>query len=1126
MKLNHIKNYIVLFLLLAPLRLAAQDVRSTETKVADLLALLPADNNQLSYKLFHELLATGDEGLNMVTDQLQPNGNTKGIPARYAVSLLTFFARTPSEKAFLEKAYLAALGKSTTTEVKAYLISNLKLIGSDASVPTLSRYAGDKDLYDPAIGALVTISTQKSGEAMQNLLQGAAPNIQARLIKGLGEMKYQWALSAIVPFANGPDINTRKQALWTLALAGDEASFEVLRKQAEAAGYNSDPSEAMLAFLEYQHQMAVYGISGLVRNINQLVMANSPAPSQQCFRLASLSNLAKVDSKAATAALIMERASKDAEYRRQVLNLAQTFPWDDTTNKLWMTEFRKARGPEQAELLSLLSQVHMVDAFTRSTLIPSLSSADQQIRMTAAGEIGRRKDKKYLPTLADYLAKATNESEILQARKALLQVTDQENCSALIPKLAAAPSRNKVAMLEIFSERWATQTFDQVAGYCASKDAVTRASAFAALANVSSGPKMSVLLKMLSATTDAGEIKALQSAIISILPDASPALVNEAYQKDKVKLLPVLGFLHDNGAIRKVTTAYYDGSEQEKEAAFNTLCSWGNQDAVRTLLTIRKDPALASYHDRAFAALIGQVTKSEWPDDEKLLILREIMTVATSKHDKTAVLRAIGGLRSFLALVFVDGYLEDTVVSAAASRAAMQIALPTADAKPGLSGVVVRNTLEKVLKTLTGPDSQYDRIDITTYLEKMPHTKGFEPVFNGKDLRGWKGLVENPIARSKMTPEQLAVKQAAADAKAFQSWTVRDGAIWFSGDGDNLCTTRMYGDFEMIVDWKNSRNGDSGIYLRGTPQIQVWDSARTDVNARVGSGGLYNNQTGISTPLTYADNPVGEWNTFRITMIGDLVTVYLNGVLVVDHVKMENYWDRNLPIFPEEAIELQAHGTELGFRNIYVREIGRPVALSKAEQEEGFQLLFNGKDLNNWVGNKTDYVIEDTDLAIYPALGGHGNLYTEKEYSDFIYRFEFQLTPGANNGLGIHAPLEGDAAYVGKEIQIIDNPAPVYANLEVYQYHGSVYGVIPARREFLKPVGEWNEEEVYVKGDYIKVTLNGTVITEGDLKKASKKGTMDHKEHPGLKRHTGHIGFLGHGSVVKFRNIRIKELNR
>jgi hypothetical protein len=260
-------------------------------------------------------------------------------------------------------------------------------------------------------------------------------------------------------------------------------------------------------------------------------------------------------------------------------------------------------------------------------------------------------------------------------------------------------------------------------------------------------------------------------------------------------------------------------------------------------------------------------------------------------------------------------------------------------------------------------------------------------------------------------------------------------------------------------------------------------------------------------------------------MVGERVTVYLNGVLVVDNVVMENYWDRSIPIFAKDAIELQAHGTDLAFRNLFVKELNTSeTQLSQEEETDGFKLLFNGKDLNNWVGDKIDYVPENGMMVVSPKEGGHGNIFTEKEYSNFIIRFEFQLTPGANNGLGIHAPLEGDAAYVGKELQILDNTADIYKDLQPYQYHGSVYGIIPAKVGFLKPVGEWNYQEVIVKGDDVKITLNGTVILEGNMKEASKNGTADHKDHPGLLRHTGHIGFLGHGSDLKFRNIRIKEL--
>ncbi|REG82508.1 3-keto-disaccharide hydrolase [Algoriphagus antarcticus] len=196
----------------------------------------------------------------------------------------------------------------------------------------------------------------------------------------------------------------------------------------------------------------------------------------------------------------------------------------------------------------------------------------------------------------------------------------------------------------------------------------------------------------------------------------------------------------------------------------------------------------------------------------------------------------------------------------------------------------------------------------------------------------------------------------------------------------------------------------------------------------------------------------------------------------------------------------------------------------KSSSDAGFTELFNGENLDGWVGNKSSYRAEEGMIVIDPKGTGGGNLYTEKEYGNFILRFEFQLTPGANNGLGIHAPLEGDAAYVGKELQILDNTADKYSELQEYQFHGSVYGVLPAKRGFLNPVGEWNTEEVIVNHPHIKIILNGETILDGDYLEASKNGTLDHKDHPGLQRSSGHIGFLGHGDVVRFKNISIKEL--
>jgi hypothetical protein len=212
-----------------------------------------------------------------------------------------------------------------------------------------------------------------------------------------------------------------------------------------------------------------------------------------------------------------------------------------------------------------------------------------------------------------------------------------------------------------------------------------------------------------------------------------------------------------------------------------------------------------------------------------------------------------------------------------------------------------------------------------------------------------------------LSDAERAKVQEEANKKMFENWSVKNGQIVFSGHGANLVSVKKYKDFELIVDWRITREGDSGIYLRGTPQVQIWDTSRVEVGAQVGSGGLYNNnKDNVRNPLKVADNPVGEWNTFRITMIGENVTVYLNGERVVDNVRMDNYWDRSIPIFEEGTIELQAHGNELAFRDIYVREINTDeIGLSEEEKAEGFVSLFNGMNLDGWQGNKTDYFAEN-----------------------------------------------------------------------------------------------------------------------------------------------------------------------
>lgn len=204
--------------------------------------------------------------------------------------------------------------------------------------------------------------------------------------------------------------------------------------------------------------------------------------------------------------------------------------------------------------------------------------------------------------------------------------------------------------------------------------------------------------------------------------------------------------------------------------------------------------------------------------------------------------------------------------------------------------------------------------------------------------------------------------------------------------------------------------------------------------------------------------------------------------------------------------------------------VGAAFAAAAAENDEaGFVSIFNGKDLTGWVGDTKGYIIENGSIVCKPG----GNLFTEKEYADFSFRFEFKLTPAANNGIAIRAPMDsGNPSYTGMEVQVLDDRHADYKAIETWQAHGSVYGIVPAKRDQLKPCGEWNTEEITADGRHIKVTLNGVVIVDADLDKATENGPIDHKDHPGVKNTTGHIGFLGHGSVVEFRNLRVKDLKK
>ena len=1124
---------------------AEQDNRTTTTKIADLLSAVPAEDSSLLVKNIQETKSLGVDGLVSLIKGLSAPGEASNAKLDYAIGGLTMYASAAGREGLRKLAmqsYLKALPLLNDKQNKEFIIEQLMLVGNDEAVSGIASYLTDDFLADPAARTLVKIGSESAYKALLTALPDAKGQAAISITEALGDANYGPAAQALSEQVSSSDPKMSKVALYSLAKLGDPASLGIMQKAAEQAAYKYDYTNAVQSFELYLEKLVKNGHKDQATKAAKTIYNKAKAINQIGVRSAALKTLMAADPDLKNKYFQEALKGNDGDLRASALAFAAP-SINDATSAQWLQLLSKAGPDAQVDILNVLGQAKNKSTLAGVTrLLSSNNPAVKQAVIQAAANID---GQSVAPQLIGLLPAADQQQTALIG-KALLQLKGDNVTTEAAAALSGSrqlPATAQVALLQVLAARSANAEISTVYNALKNSDPAISSAAYKALPDMVAPKDLPQLYSLLNSATDNNAAQA-QAAVIAALN--SELNNTDGKQKDQVAgevlmqmqtapaakqamYYKILASVGGKTALKAVTAAYNSGSNTDKAAALSALSDWSGKEAIHTLLMIARQTKGSTDGQKALNGMLGLIKKTDFPAEERLLLLRDGFAVAGSTEEKQNIITAMKDAECFNTIAFAGDYLDNPQLQQAAAHTIMEVALAGT-----YQGKLVRNLLTKTMNVLTGNDSQYQKEGIRKYLEDMQAGEGYISVFNGKDLTGWKGLVEDPIKRSKMDAATLAAAQTKADAAAKESWKVMDGELHFMSHGNNLATDKQYGDFVMLVDWKiiddGKGQGDAGIYLRGAPQVQIWDTSRRNVGAQVGSGGLYNNQIHESHPLVVADNPLGEWNTFKIMMKGDRVTVYLNGVLVTDNVILENYWDRSLPIFAKEQIELQAHGSPVVYRDIYIKEIPRvePYTLSDEEQKQGYKVLFDGTNMFNWTGNTRDYFIEDGNLVVSPkpGKGSGGNLYTKEEYSDFDYRFDFKLTPGANNGLGIRAPLEGDAAYVGMELQILDNTAPIYKNLHKYQYHGSVYGTIPSKRGYLKPVGEWNHEEVIVKGPKIKVILNGTVILDGDITEARKNGAMDGKKHPGLQRTTGHIGFLGHGSTVYFRNIRIKDLSK
>jgi len=1128
-----IKKIYLIPLAVALLQNMVQAQNTKDTKIAAVLAQMPANNAGFFNNNASNVASLGEDGYATLIEGLTAPGKGNNASIEYTVGGFTAYA-SQTGKEDLRKmsvnAYIKALQKLTDKQNKSFIISQFDIVGKDDAIACLQPYLTDNDLADPAARALVKINTPASKAALLNALRKTNGAAKLFIIEALGDSRFKNAAAPLNTLATGNDASVTKVALYALAYIAAPSSEPVIAAAAKKSGYKYESTNATKSYLIYAEQLAKNGNALLAKKIANNLAVKTTIPVN--VRANALQLLVKTTPNPQQL-LLNASGDADPKYRAAALRLALPYLTPSTIG-LWVKKLITSNDQVKVDILYMFGQSTAKSALP--AILDLAKSKDPKVKQAAINAAVNIGQEQVLGSFIKLMGQGDSDDidVITEAISHMKGATVAAQVAAAIPD---AKQSVQVALIGILDTRAANAQINTVFDQLKSKNPRTSHAAYSALAHVAVKENAPQLFTLLNETNGLDE-EAVQDALIAALSgkgdhtqevDLTLQQMASAPQNKKLLFYKILGSLGGEKALKVVTAGYDSNDAETQKAALTALAAWPNAGAAAELIKIARETKDEAAQSSALYGYLRLIEPGTNPAEQQLLLLRNAMAVAQTPEQKKQILKDMAKAKCFNTIVFAGKYLDDSDLQQQAARTVMNVTLDST-----YEGDIIKTLLNKTIQVITGRDGGKQKEAMRKYIADMKPGEGFVSLFNGTDLTGWKGLVADPIKRAAMDAKKLAAEQQKADAEARVDWKPVNGELLFEGKGfQNLCTVKKYGDFEMYVDWKiiddHKGEGDAGIYLRGSPQVQIWDTSRRNVGAQVGSGGLYNNQVNESKPLKVADNKLGEWNTFHIIMIGDRVTVYLNGQLVTDNIILENYWNRKIPIFAEEQIELQAHGSPVAYRDIYVKELPavKPYELSDQEKKEGFKVLFDGTNMFNWTGNTVDYTIDSGNIAIHPrpGKGSGGNLYTKEEFSDFEYRFEFKLTHGANNGLGIRAPLEGDAAYVGMELQILDNEDPMYKDLHVYQYHGSIYGTIPAKRGYLKPVGEWNYEDVVVKGPKIKVILNGTTILDADITEARKNGAADGKPHPGLQRDSGHIGFLGHGDVVYFRNIRVKDLS-
>lgn len=1042
--------------------------RVASTIIADGLAQLPAKNLATFNQVIAEMASTGEEGVLQIAGNLKPAGkDVKNAVFEYALSGITDYAASKDGekcRAGVRSGLVKASEKCGDETNKAFLLTLLRRVATPADFALFAKHLGSEKLSIPALAAIESMNGIDA-DAL-NLVKTSTNVSRCSLAKIVEARKLNGVEDLLVSWIKGADNKTKIAIYDALAAVGSEKSLKVLEGAAKAAGFAPDDSRALDAYLKLLNRsdskLALKAAKTLVKN-------NAPAT-----RCAGLALLLKSSGNGAAKEILKALKDGNAEYRNTALDFAKGNAGEGIFATV-ASYFAKLPANAKVDVVKWLGNNHA--KAQEAVILSAVAAKDSALScagMEAAAKIGTPK------ALGALIAQIAGKNGAY-ASKQLLAFNGDIASGVLGVLKNAKDASELVPALKLAGERHIHSAYNDVAKLAGSSDEAVSSAAYDALAGVAaSASNCSDNVASLLEKSSGKAAEKLQKALCNSLAAQSAA---EQYAKAAQYIkgsshpeyyYPLLAQSGTSEALDLLQKAL--GNPSTAEAASKALLIVDNSNVIPVLLGVAKKNS--NYKEQLLSRYVSLAVKYEGNGVKKYQSLLNALDCKLSTGLANNIMSELGKIYTVQPLVVAVGKMGDADVAYSAANAVKSILAHANDLNAGADVQKALNKAKEVAlakKAAGDADAGYAADEITEILGKHKSDNGFTLNANTKTVSA-------------------------------------GGKETLNKSGENIA---------MTFDWKT--DGEATVVLRSVPVVRL-SAGKVEL---------------VGEKKSLALNPAGEYNTLEVRLVDDRLFVTSNGKsLAANTVLKVAAGVAKAPV--AGAMELVADKGGLDLRNTNVCNLPEtPVyTLSADEKKAGFEVLFDGRSLDNWQGNTTGYTPDNGTIYVTASYGGSGNLYTKKKYSDFVYRFEFRYeTPGVNNGVGIRTNIGSDAAYDGMEIQILDHDDPIYAGLQPYQQHGSVYGIcVPKHVKF--KLNTWNTEEIRAVGDRITVTVNGEVITDCNIREACKGHnvapdggnhnpyTVDHKNHPGLFNKDGYVSFCGHGSGVRFRNIRILDLGK